>query len=423
MFESMRKDALAGLEALGKSTGLRQRVMAHIVAATSSENPTVASSNQKLKELWESIQAGSAHSGADSVGGGSQTSGEDSIAGADSLASLNDNSMAKKAGRDDGAKVDGALSLKDLRECIPKSVRVGSSGAVHKMVLVKDGTAVAVKFVPLCLVQAERNQLIKEVSESYSCGLPFSDPLRASSRSHVIGFHGAFYDAPSRRLGIVMDYVNGGNLEEVYKASAIKGGKGGLTDGCFASIMFQAVTALNFMHSHHLIHRDFKPSSLLIDVNGQVKLTNLGNLRKLAKTAAEAASVVGTTCYFAPERIIGVSFTNSADIWALGLTVLEAHTGSYPFKAQQHNYIELLEHIVQSPCPVDAVKESLSPELEEVLRRCLEKQAKDRPSAQDLLKTEFVLKGRDSACGVELGRVVRGLLGSTRRTDKGGPRG
>ena len=187
--------------------------------------------------------------------------------------------------------------------------------------------------MPLCLVQAERNQLIKEVSESYSCGLPFSDPLRASSRSHVIGFHGAFYDAPSRRLGIVMDYVNGGNLEEVYKASAIKGGKGGLTDGCFASIMFQAVTALNFMHSHHLIHRDFKPSSLLIDVNGQVKLTNLGNLRKLAKTAAEAASVVGTTCYFAPERIIGVSFTNSADIWHSSTTTLSCWSTSYRVRA------------------------------------------------------------------------------------------
>lgn len=210
-----------------------------------------------------------------------------------------------------------------------------------------------------------------------------------------------------------MDFCDGGNVKELYRAAqwGSRGGQGSvMSKGCVSSLMYQIAEGLNFMHSQHLIHRDIKPSSLLVSSSGLVTVTNLGNLRKIAKTTGQAASVVGTTCYMSPERIVGVHFTNSADIWGLGLTVLECVCGGYPFEQHQHNYIALLEHIVQSPCPVDLVDpRDLPPGLADVLRLCLDKVASKRPTAQQLLKMEFVSSGKHAQ--EELGNLVCALLG------------
>jgi serine/threonine protein kinase len=218
-----------------------------------------------------------------------------------------------------------------------------------------------------------------------------------------------------------MDYCDGGNVKELYRAAqwGSKGGKGSvMSEGCISSLMYQVAEALNFMHSQHLIHRDIKPSSLLVSSSGLVSVTNLGNLRKIAKTTGQAASVVGSTCYMSPERIVGVHFTNSADIWGLGLTVLECVCGGYPFEQHQHNYMALLEHIVQSPCPVDLVEPSDLPAgLADVLRLCLDKVASKRPTAQQLLDMQFVSSGKKAQ--EELANLVRALLGDA--AGKGDP--
>ena len=165
----------------------------------------------------------------------------------------------------------------------------------------------------------------------------------------------------------------------------------------------QALDALEYLHSRHMMHRDVKPSSLLVDRAGRLLVTNLGNLRVLARTGAKAGSVVGTRCYHAPERIVAVGFDRSVDMWGLGLTLLEAALGRYPFADLQHNYIALLEHIVACPCPVDQLPAAadgggrggggaggFSAGFRGVLRRCLQKQARERPTAVQLLGDPLV---------------------------------
>jgi serine/threonine protein kinase len=154
-----------------------------------------------------------------------------------------------------------------------------------------------------------------------------------------------------------------------------------------------------------MMHRDVKPSSLLVDRAGRLSVTNLGNLRVLARTGAKAGSVVGTRCYHAPERIVAVGFDRSVDVWGLGLTLLEAALGRYPFADLQHNYIALLEHIVACPCPVDQLPAAapapggpggpggaagFSAGFRGVLRGCLQKQARERPTAVQLLGDPLV---------------------------------
>eukprot|EP00283_Hemiselmis_rufescens_P012503 CAMPEP_0173449696 /NCGR_PEP_ID=MMETSP1357-20121228/43211_1 /TAXON_ID=77926 /ORGANISM="Hemiselmis rufescens, Strain PCC563" /LENGTH=846 /DNA_ID=CAMNT_0014416307 /DNA_START=156 /DNA_END=2693 /DNA_ORIENTATION=+ len=106
MFEAMQADALAALKALGKSKGLRQTVMAHMIAAASSVDPEASAANARLKKLWEKMQGGSCSQSSriESIGGGASlasggTSEEDSLVGADSLTSLTDGSISASGKR------------------------------------------------------------------------------------------------------------------------------------------------------------------------------------------------------------------------------------------------------------------------------------------------------------------------------------
>ncbi len=112
--------------------------------------------------------------------------------------------------------------------------------------------------------------------------------------------------------------------------------------------------------------------------------------------------MVGTRCYHAPERIVAVGFAGPADLLGLGLSLLEAGLGDYPFRdSLHHNYIALLEHIVACPCPVDQLPAAdavawgaggrgFSEGFRGVLCGCLGKQARDRPTAARLLADPFV---------------------------------
>ena len=86
-------------------------------------------------------------------------------------------------------------------------------------------------------------------------------------------------------------------------------------------------------------------------------------------------------------------YSAPADIWALGVSVLEAAAGVFPFKAHQHNYMALLEQIVTcTDVPVDRVGPTLSPALKSMLNKCLRTDAAARPSSAQLLEEEFVTR-------------------------------
>lgn len=126
-------------------------------------------------------------------------------------------------------------------------------------------------------------------------------------------------------VSIVMEYMNGGSLQGMVESGGCR------DEGTLASIAYQALEGLAFLHARHQIHRDIKPANLLRSLDGRVKLADFGIARQLADTWAQAKTFVGTLIYMAPERIESEAYSYPSDIWSLGLSLLTIAHGEFPY--------------------------------------------------------------------------------------------
>ncbi len=136
---------------------------------------------------------------------------------------------------------------------------------------------------------------------------------------------GQFADQPY----IVMRYVPGVALLECIKAHP-----GGMPLGEIQNIVDQMANALDFAHRRGIIHRDFKPSNVLIDVEGNAYLADFGIAKVTGSTLELTGSgIVGTPGYIAPEMTRKGGMTSLVDVYALGVTLFEMLTGQRPYEA------------------------------------------------------------------------------------------
>ena len=106
-----------------------------------------------------------------------------------------------------------------------------------------------------------------------------------------------------------------------------------------AEIGRQACDGLHYAHQATdergvhlgLVHRDVKPSNLLVDRRGRVKISDFGVSGQLANSVTKCNSWVGTVTYMSPERISGLGYGFDSDVWSLGLSLLECALGRFPY--------------------------------------------------------------------------------------------
>ena len=154
---------------------------------------------------------------------------------------------------------------------------------------------------------------------------------------------------------MVMELVEGTNLSQIVKAN------GALPPDQIAPILAQVADALAAAHSAGIVHRDVKPSNILVAPDGNVKLTDFG----IARTEADAALtqtglVTGSPAYLAPEVATGSSATEASDIWSLGATLCHALTGAPPYDVG-NNVMGALYRIVNDEPPRPASAGWLAP--------------------------------------------------------------
>lgn len=147
------------------------------------------------------------------------------------------------------------------------------------------------------------------------------------------------------------------------------------------SVTRQVGEALGYAHQRGLIHRDVKPSNILIDEAGNCLLTDFG-IAKIVESSVEftrTGAIIGTPAYMSPEQIKGEAVDGRSDLYALGIVLFEMATGRAPYKAETPPAI-FVKHL-HDPLPMPrAMNSDIPQEVELVILKCLAKDPEDRYS-------------------------------------------
>nr|CDJ81441.1 Serine threonine protein kinase-related domain containing protein [Haemonchus contortus] len=197
----------------------------------------------------------------------------------------------------------------------------GNGGVVHKVVHKKNGVTMARKLVHLEVKPSVRQQIVKELAVLHKCNSPY-----------IVGFYGAFIDNNNSDISICMEYMDGLSLDIVMKKV------GRIAEKFVGKISVAVVRGLAYLKDEiKILHRDVKPSNMLVNSNGEIKLCDFGVSGMLIDSMAN--SFVGTRSYMAPERLTGSHYSIQSDIWSFGLSLVELLIGRYPVPSpSKHEY-------------------------------------------------------------------------------------
>jgi serine/threonine-protein kinase len=177
---------------------------------------------------------------------------------------------------------------------------------------------------------------------------------------------------------IVMAYLRGGTLSD-----RIKQGPMSLSETL--TILSQIAEALDYAHQQEIIHRDVKPSNIMLDVQGNGYLADFG-LAKVndATNQLTGSQLVGTPDYMAPDFSQGDSVSSAVDIYALGVTIFQMLTGHVPFRGASQMGV-LMAHMSQPVPDVRASRPDLPETVQQVIATAMAKKPGERyPSAGTL---------------------------------------
>ncbi|XP_052101706.1 dual specificity mitogen-activated protein kinase kinase 1-like isoform X2 [Mytilus californianus] len=293
----------------------------------------------------------------------------------------------------------------------------GNGGVVLKVRHIPSSLIMARKLIHLEIKPAVRIQIIRELKVLHECNSPF-----------IVGFYGAFYS--DGEISICMEYMDGGSLDLILKKA------GRIPEPILGKVTVAVLKGLTYLREkHQIMHRDVKPSNILVNSRGEIKICDFGVSGQLIDSMAN--SFVGTRSYMSPERLQGTHYSVQSDIWSMGLSIVEMAIGRYPIpppdskdlasifgdKAMEEHLeatktgkpltacpgdfqvvtgegplpmaiFELLEYIVNEP-PPSLPKGKFSDEAIDFVDKCLKKNPSDRADLASLMVHPFVKKSEE----------------------------
>jgi eukaryotic-like serine/threonine-protein kinase len=147
-------------------------------------------------------------------------------------------------------------------------------------------------------------------------------------------------------------------------------------------IAIEICDALDYIHRNGVVHRDLKPENIMLDAEDHIKLIDFGiagleGARRL--TFAKLSHVMGTPDYISPEQVKGKRGDGRSDLYALGIILYEMVTGKTPFSGP-NPFAVMNDRLLNNPVPPREVNPEISPELQEVIYRALEREPSNRYS-------------------------------------------
>lgn len=186
---------------------------------------------------------------------------------------------------------------------------------------------------------------------------------------------------------ILMDYFRAPNIKQQTSGDMV-----GLHSR-FRKVFEGICLSLGYMHEKGWVHKDIKPENILSNKVGEMRLIDFslsvraaGGLGKLL--GSRSKTVQGTRTYIAPETLLKKSPTFQTDMYSLGITIFEMLTGNPPFRGMSPN--ELLRmHVQEKAPPVSAVNQNVTPEMDRLVARLLEKKPANRHKSMEEVYSEF----------------------------------
>ncbi|KAG9000376.1 hypothetical protein FRB94_005478 [Tulasnella sp. JGI-2019a] len=321
----------------------------------------------------------------------------------------------------------------------------GNYGTVKKVFHKPTKVVMAMKEIRLELDQSKLNSILVEL-----------EILHRASALEIVEFYGAFFVESC--VYYCMEYMDAGSLDTLIghpddfasKAEAANGEAatppaelptltppggsdfvgddrqpggpiiGGLPEDVMARITGSMVRGLKFLKDElNVMHRDVKPTNVLVNKKGQVKLCDFGVSGQLEKSLAKTN--IGCQSYMAPERIHGEAqnkqgtYSVSSDVWSLGLSVIELGMGKYPYPPEMYsNVFAQLTAIVHGPSP--RMPMGYSETANDFVDRCLMKEPTQRGTYAQLLEHPWLKE--DSAREVDMVAWVARAVGLREKAKK-----
>src|ERR1035438_66496 len=175
------------------------------------------------------------------------------------------------------------------------------------------------------------------------------------------------------RIYMVMEWCEGRLLRQILS-------EGRIPQDRAIRIAIAVLDALNYIHANGVVHRDLKPENIMVDADDNIKLIDFGIAGDSAArrlTYANFTATLGTPDYISPEQVKGKRGDGRSDIYALGVILYEMLAGRPPFTGSTP-LAAMNDRLLNHPMPPRVANPAISPELQEVLYRALERDPKNR---------------------------------------------
>jgi eukaryotic-like serine/threonine-protein kinase len=220
-------------------------------------------------------------------------------------------------------------------------------------------------------LQLGREVALKVLHSRFAADQEFVERFRREASSaaglqhqHVVSvydrgnWHGTYY--------IAMEYLRGRSLKQIVQQHAP------LMPDDAIDLTIQVLRAARFAHRRGIIHRDLKPHNVIVDDEGRAKVTDFGIARAGASDMTQTGSIMGTAQYLSPEQAQGHHVDERSDLYSIGIILYELLTGRVPFEGESAVTIAL-KQVNEHPAPPSAFNAEVTPELEAVVMRAMEK--------------------------------------------------
>ena len=249
---------------------------------------------------------------------------------------------------------------------IESAVADSGMASIYRAIDMRDGRHVAIKIPHMALeqdpVRADRFRREEEIGTT----LNHPNVMKIYADDHRSGIY------------MVMEWCEGRLLRQILTE------EGKLVPERAIKITLGILRALDYIHNHGVVHRDLKPENIMVDDQDNIKLidfgiASVGGAKRLTYTGYTQA--LGTPDYMAPEQVKGKRGDARSDLYAVGIMLYEMLSGKTPFTGPSPLAV-MNDRLINHPLPPRVAEPSITPQLQEVLYRAIEREPKNRyPSA------------------------------------------